>query len=189
MSDSDDLDLDGSDAPEGGGGGGPKKKGGLGNLLPTLLKFVGIGLGALIFIVTVSVITYNIMNSGGKSQTQISDPTSPYIGTRPQYAMFNQIGAITVRTRDFPTPSSVTVEVVIAYDQNDPAQSLELIGRQLEMRDFLRRYFTGKYAAELAPDREDDIKREIREQLNTRFLDTARAREILFTKLDVMDMF
>jgi flagellar FliL protein len=188
MSDSDDLDLEGGDAPD--SGGAPKKRGGgLGNLLPSILKFVAIGLGALIFIVTVSVITYNIMNRGGKSQTVLSDPSSPYIGTRPIFAYYTGIGSITVRTRDFPTSSNVTVEMIIGYDLDNPAATSELINRQHELRDFVRRYFAGKYAAELAPEREEELKREIREILNTRFLDTARARIILFNRLDVMEVF
>ncbi|MCL2765889.1 MAG: flagellar basal body protein FliL [Treponema sp.] len=188
MSDSDDLDLDGGDAPESGGA-SKKRGGGLGNLLPSILKFVAIGLGALIFIVTVSVITYNIMNKGGKAQTVVSDPLSPYVGRRPEYAMYTMLGSIQTRTRDFPNSYSVSVEMVIGYDLNDQAASSELIGRTIELQDFVRRYFAGKTAAELAPDREEELKADIREMLNTRFLDTARARIILFRRLDVMEAF
>jgi flagellar FliL protein len=186
MADSDDLDLDGDDSLESSGS-SKKRGGGLGNLLPTILKFVAIGLGALIFIVTVSVITYNIMNRGGKSQTIISDPMSPYVGRRPEYSYYDMIGTITTRTRDFPVGSSVTVEMIIGYDLGDTSASSELISRRFELRDFARRYFAGKYAAELVPEREEELKREIREQLNTRFLDTARARIILFNRLDVAE--
>ena len=84
MSDSEELDLDGGEAPE--AGVSSPKKSGIGGILPTILKFVAIGLGALIFIVTVAVITFNIMNRGGKAQTSTADPTSPYVGKRPIYA-------------------------------------------------------------------------------------------------------
>jgi flagellar FliL protein len=185
MSDSDDLDLEGGDAPD--AGSSPKKRGGgLGNLLPTILKFAAIGLGALIFIVTVSVITYNIMNKGGKSQTVITDPSSPYVGKRPEYTMYTMIGSMTVRTRDYPINGSVTVDMVIGYDKDDQAANTELIARQYELRDFVRRYFSGKKVEDLTPDKEEELKKDIREQLNTRFLDTARARIILFNKLDTM---
>ncbi|MDR2966067.1 MAG: flagellar basal body-associated FliL family protein [Treponema sp.] len=183
MADSDDI-FDGDESGE--PSGAPKKRGGgLGNLLPTILKFVAIGIGAMIFIITVCVITYNIMQGGGKSQTQIYDPNSPYVGTRPQYAYYDMVGSITTRTRDFPVPSSVTVEVIIGYDMGDQAASLELVSRRFALRDFLRHYFAGKTAAELTTEREEELKKEIREQLNTRLLDTARAREILFNRLDV----
>jgi flagellar FliL protein len=188
MSDSDDLDLDGGDAPD--TGGAPKKKGGgLGGLLPTLLKFVAIGLGALVFIVTVCIITVNILNKGGKSQTVMIDPNGPYVGKRPEYNYFDSIGAMTVRTRDFPVSSTVSVEMIIGYDLNDTNASSELVTRKYELRDFVRRYFSGKYAAELVPEREEELKADIREMLNTRFLDTARARIILFNKFDVMENF
>jgi len=184
MSDSDDLDIDGEDSADSGGASKKRGGGGLGNLLPTILKFAAIGLGALIFIVTVSVITYNIMSKGGKSQTVVSDPLSPYVGKRPEYAYYDGIGSISVRTRDT-TGASVSVEMIIGYNLNDQAATLELISRRFELRDFMRRYFSGKYADELKPEREDELKREIREQLNTRFLDTARAQVILFDKLDI----
>ncbi|MCL2809095.1 MAG: flagellar basal body protein FliL [Treponema sp.] len=186
MSDSDDLDLDGGDAGESGGS-SKKRGGGLGNLLPTILKFVAIGLGALIFIITVSVITFNIMNNRGASQTVINDPTSPYLSIRPEYNYFDNIGSITVRTRDFPVSSSVTVQMIIGYDINDSKAGGELNSRRYELRDFIRRYFTGKTAAELAPEREEALKREIMEMLNTRFLDSRGARLILFDRLDVME--
>ena len=190
MADSDDLDLDSGDDAESAGG-SPKKRsgGGLGNLLPTILKFAAIGIGALIFIVTVSVITYNILNRGGRSQTVIQDPSSPYVGKRPEYSYYDSIGSITVRTRDYPVSSSVTVEMIIGYDLGDMNASSELISRRYELRDFIRRYFTGKTASELLPDREEELKKEIREMLNTRFLDTARARIILFNRLDVSEMY
>jgi len=184
MSDSDDI-FDGGDAPEAEGA-SKKRGGGLGNLLPTILKFVAIGLGATIFIVTVSVITVNIVNKGGRSQTVVTDPNSPYVGKRPDYGYYDSIGSMTVRTRDFPVPYTVTVEMIIGFDLGDQSASQELSSRRFELRDFVRRYFAGKTAAELAPDREEALKTEIREMLNTRFLDSRGARIILFNRLDVM---
>jgi len=188
MSDNDDIDLDGGDAPEASGGGGKKKSGGLGNLLPTILKFVAIGLGATIFIITVSVITVTVVNKGGSSQTVHTDPSSPYVGKRPEYGYYDSIGSLSVRTIDFPIASSVTVDMVIGYDVADSTAITELSSRRYELRDFVRRYFSGKTAAELAPNREEQLKAEIREMLNTRFLDSRGARVILFNKLDVMEI-
>ena len=185
MSDNDDF-LEGGDAVESDGGGAKKKGGGLGGILPNILKFVAIGLGAMVFIVTVCVITYNIMNKGGKTQTVITDPNGPYLGTRPSYGYYDSIGSMTLRTSDFPVSSTVTVDMIIGYDAEDQKASQELSSRRHDLRDFVRRFFSAKTAAELAPAREEALKAEIRETLNTRFLDSRGARIILFNKLDVM---
>ena len=183
MSDSDELDLDGG---EGAGVGSQKKGTGLAALLPNLLKFVAIGLGALIFIVTVSVITYNILNKGGQSQTVIPS-ASPFVGARPQYQMFTSIGLIRTSTRDI-VPYSVVVDMVVGYDLNDNSAASELTGRLYELRDFVRSYFKSKTADELQPENEARLKQEILETLNTRVLNSGRARIILFNQLDVMAM-
>ena len=186
MSDSLDDDLDGGESPD--AGSSPKKKGGLAALLPALLKFAAIGIGALIFIVTISVVTFNIMNSGGRSQTDTRDPTSPYVGRRPTFAWYTDIGSVTTRTRDT-VNHTVTVRMNLGYDLDDPVTGSELNSRQHELRDFVRRYFTGKFAHELQPENEPRIRAEIIEQLNTRYLDTARVRIIVFDQLDVMEVF
>ena len=183
MSDSDDLDLEGGDSP---GIAAPKKASGLAALLPNLLKFVAIGLGALIFIVTVSVITYTVLNKGGQSQTIIPS-NSPFMGARPQYSVFTSIGLIRTSTRD-PAPYSVVVDMIVGYDLNDNAASTELTGRLYELRDFVRMFFRSKMADELKPENEARLKQEIIELLNTKVLNSARARIILFNQLDVMAM-
>ena len=186
MSDDSGLDLD--DSGESAGASAPRKRSGLSALLPTLLKFVAIGIGALIFIVTVAVITFNIMNRGGRTQTAVFDPTSPYVGRRPEFAMFNQIGTVTTRTRD-PLNTSVTVEMILGYDMGNNAALSELMNRQYELRDFVRRFFSNKYASELVPEMDTQLRREIQEYLNTRMLHTARVRIVLFNRLDVMEMW
>jgi flagellar FliL protein len=178
-------DIGGEEAVE--GAAAPKKASGLGSILPNLLKFIAIGLGALIFIVTVAVITFNIMNKGGKTQTAVTDPTSPYIGKRQEYANYTLIGSVSTRTRD-KVINNVTVEVVLQYDLNNVPAQTELISRQYDLRDFVRSYFSGKYAVDLVPENEARLKREMQELLNTRYLDTAKIRNILFLKLDVMEM-
>ena len=183
MSDRDELDLEGGDAP---GVETPKKASGLAALLPNLLKFVAIGLGALIFIVTVSTITYKILNQGGQSQTVIPS-NSPYVGARPIYSMFTLIGQVRTSTRD-PVPHSVVVDMQVGYDENDNAAATELTARLYELQDFVRVFFKSKKAEDLRPENEPRLKQEILEQLNTRILSSARGRIILFKQLDVMVM-
>ena len=126
---------------------------------------------------------FSIMNKGGRTQTVISDPSSPYIGKRPEYSFFDSIGNITTRTRDNAT---VSVEMIIGYDLGDQTVSQELNNHRNDLRDFVRRYFTGKTAEELAPQREQMLTNDIIEMLNTRFLDSKGARIILFNRLDII---
>jgi flagellar FliL protein len=170
-----------------GGGEGEKKKSGvgrLGNLLPTLLKFVGLGLGAVILIVTVCVITYSLLSKGGKQQTAIP-VTESYLGTKPQYQTFNLLGPMTVRMRD--TEYTLRVDMIIGYDENDNTSGAEFTARQDEIRDFLRQYFRSKTFQDLSPENEERVKMEIQQQLNTQILNKARVRKILFSTFDVME--
>ena len=183
MSDSDELDLEGGDSP---GLDTSKKASGLAALLPNLLKFVAIGLGALIFIVTVSVITYNILNKSGQSQTLIPS-NSPFVGARPTFSFFTLIGQVRTTTRDT-VPHSVVVDLIIGYDENDNAAATELTARLYELQDFVRSYFKSKTASELKPENEQRLKEEIKEQLNTKLLNSARARIVLFKQLETMAM-
>ncbi|MCX7948583.1 MAG: flagellar basal body-associated FliL family protein [Treponemataceae bacterium] len=184
MADDQELNLDEGESQ--GGEGAPRKASGLGGLLPTILKFVAIGLGALIFIVTVSVITYRIMSGSGKPQT-IVEPASPYAAKKPEYSWFTTIGQIRTRTKD-PTPYSVVVTVVLGYDLNDKNAQTELTNRLYQLKDFIRNYFSSKYAEDLRPENEEKLKIEIRNFINDNILQKSRIREVLFQQLDVMEM-
>jgi flagellar FliL protein len=129
------------------------------------------------------------MKKDGKSQTEVMDPTSPYVGKRPIYTIYSDIGSITTKTRDDVKNFSVTVQMNIGYNPEDTAAATELNLRRHELRDSVRNYFTRKYAAELQPENEERLKQDIKEILNTRFLDTAKVQIILFDKLDVMEAF
>jgi flagellar FliL protein len=142
----------------------------------------------LVFVTTTSFTTLNILNKGGKEQTSESDASSPNADKRPIYSYYRDIGSITIRTMD-PVNHSVTVVMNLGFDQNDTATSSELTSRQLELRDFVRNYFMGKYASELQPENEAKLKQDILETLNTSFLNTGRVRIVLFDKLDVMEVF
>jgi flagellar FliL protein len=188
MSDAEDVEL-GEEGGEDLEASSSKKKkgGGLAALLPNLLKFLAIGLGALVFIATVSIFTYNILSKGGKGQTAAAEPASAYTGARPQYQIFSSLNAVRTRTKDV-TPYSVVVDMVIGYDMNDKNAQAELTVRMYELQDFVRSFFSGKYASELQPENEARLKQEILEAINTRILDSSTVKIILFRQLDVMEM-
>ena len=183
MSDSEELDIDGGESPE--ESTTPKRKRGVGGLLPTILKFAAIGIGATIFIVTVCVITIELMSDKGTPQTD-TDPSSPYRGTLEELEWYYGMSSIQAKTVD---NHGVSVEMYLGYSKGDTAASSELIARRPELRDFLRNYFAKKSSSDLQPEKEERLKKEIQEILNTRYLDTGKIRKITFDKLDVMEIF
>jgi len=128
----------------------------------------------------------NELKRSGYYSDTLPDSTSEYMGARPQYATFSLIGQISVRTKD--QIHVVVVDMLLEYDLNNNAAQTELTGRVNQLRDFTRNYFAGKHYSELEPGNEARLKQEIREILNTRYLDTAKVRGILFNKLDVMEL-
>ncbi|GAB1484382.1 flagellar basal body-associated FliL family protein [Treponema sp.] len=180
----DELDLEGSESV--GSDSGPKKASGLSLLLPNILKMAAIGLGALIFIVTVSIVTFRLMSGSGKAQT-VQAAAEEYQGKKPQLSWFTTIGVIRTRTKD-PTPYSVVVNVVLGYDLDNKAAQNEMTNRLYELKDFVRNFFSTKTAADLKAENEAQLKLEMRELLNTTVLQNVRVREILFQQLDVVEM-
>ncbi|GHV82392.1 hypothetical protein AGMMS49991_09500 [Spirochaetia bacterium] len=149
-------------------------------------------LSILILIITVlgttgAVIGLNALNKEKNPKTVVENTSSSYIGQRPHYQWYTNLSPIRTRTRDA-TQYSVAVEIVIGYDENDNVAQQELIARTSELQDFLRSFFSGKYAEELKPENENRLKQEILEAVNTRILTSARARAITFRQLDVMEM-
>ena len=174
----DDNDLDSSV-------GGKKKGKGMGGLLPTLLKWIAIVIGAIILIVTVVIITMKVM--GTNNTATVAVPVSPeYTSKRELLSWYNSIGSIKTKTCD-EVPASVIVEVVLGYKVDDKTTATEITQRQIEIKDFLRRYFTGKTTAELRPNNEAKLQMEIRNTINDDILSTSRIKDVKFLTLDVLE--
>jgi flagellar protein FliL len=170
---------------EGGAAPAPSRpKGGGGGLL-RLLMWIGIALGAVIFVVTVVIVTVNIINKQGKPMSQVA-VGEEYQRATPEYEYFTTLGDIRTRTVD-KEPSSVVVNINLGFDKGDKDTPTMLTARMHQMRDILRQYFSSKEAADLVPKNESRIKEEIREELNN-MLDKPAIKEVLFEKLDVIQM-
>ncbi len=178
MADEDDLDV----GEDGGEAGKPARGGGI---IPTILKWVAIVVGAIILIVTVVVITMNIMNKNSPSQTVI--PTSEdYVKSREVLDWYSSIGQIRTKTSDA-NPCSVVVEVVLGYKTQDKVTSTEITQRQIEIKDFIRRYFTQKSASELKPQNEREMQIEIRNSINDDILTNSKIKDVRFMSLEVIE--
>ena len=175
--------LDGLE--DGGASASSGKKGGMGGALPGLLKWVAIALGAIILIVVIVVVTVNILNKNttGTPSIPISDE---YVTQREILDWYTSLGAIRTKTSD-DISASVVVDIALGYKKDDKATSTEITQRNIELKDFLRRYFTEKTIAELKPQNEQKLKIELRNAINDEILSTSKIRDISFLQLDVLE--
>ncbi len=166
-------------------GGAAPSKGGKGLLIPGLLKWVAIGLAAIILIVTVVVITMKIVGGNNTSASTAIPMTEEFTSTREILDWYTSLGMTQTRTQEA-NPATVRVEVVLGYKKEDKAVSTEITQRTVELKDFLRRYFTQKTAEELRPQNEEALKIEIRNYINDSILSNSKIKEVRFMQLDVI---
>ena len=177
-----DDELDGL---EDSGASAPSKKGGFGGIIAKLLKWIAIGIGAVILIVVIVIITMKI--AGANTSAQQGIPISDeYKVQREVLDWYTSLGDIRTKTSD-ETPASVVVDIALGYKKDDKATSTEITQRSIELRDFLRRYFTEKTVAELKPQNEQKIKIELRNAINDEILSSSKIKDISFLKLDVLE--
>jgi len=138
------------------------------SLTGRILGYIGI---ILITICTIPEMTNN------KGHILIYKLKNPLI-----YSYFNEIRIVGATTKD---NIFVEVKIIIAYDPDDPVVSLELLSRKDELRDFIMAYFHNKISSELVPEKDEQIKKDIRAILNTDILRNGKIKFIYFEKLDI----
>ncbi|HUX51546.1 MAG TPA: flagellar basal body-associated FliL family protein [Spirochaetia bacterium] len=169
----------------GGDQSGKKKVGFLPGIVIQILKWAAIILGAVIFIVTVVVVTVSILNSGNKAQSQ-APLSAEYQATKPIYAYYSNIGEIRGRTAD-QVPHTVIVDPVLGFDPNNKALAAELGQRAPEIRDIVLSYFISKSASQLdGADNMQRVKDDLREEIN-RILAHGKIAEVFFKSYNVVE--
>ena len=180
MADEDEINLDDS------GGSSSDENDVLGGIFPSLLKWIIIGLAAVIVIVVVVVITVKITGKNSTTVTAIPASEEYVSGQREIYDWYTSLGIIQTTTADDP-PATVRVDVALAYKKDDKAASTEITARLVELKAFLRRYFSSKTAAELRnPNNEDALENEIKNGINDKILSSSRIRDVVFQQKDVI---
>jgi flagellar FliL protein len=155
----------------------PRRGSGGSKAILGLLKWIAIGLGAVIFIVVIVVVTVSILNAQAKPLTAV--PTSEdFQRATPIYATYTNIDQVSTNTIDR-EPWSIIVKVNLAYDEADKTIQNELNGRKYQLQDALRNFFSNKRIAQLMPDQEAVLKEELREFLN-RMLTKPAIKDVYF---------
>lgn len=172
---------------EGGDEGAPAaKKGGGAGFIVGLLKYIAIGLGAIILIVVISFVVAKLATKNTSSSSAMELISDDYKVKREPLDWYSSIEEVRAKTNDNPA-GTVTVKVVLGYKKDDKAVSTEITSRNIELIDFLRRYFTEKTMLELKPRNEDKLKIELRNAINDEILSTSKIKDIAFTKFDVLE--
>ena len=123
---------------------------------------------------------------GNNTGTTAAIPmTEEYTASKEILDWYTSLGLIQTRTMEA-NPASVRVDVVLGYKKEDKATSTEITQRTVELKDFLRRYFTQKTAEELRPQNEENLKIEIRNAINDSILSSSKIKDVRFMQMDVI---
>ena len=127
----------------------------------------------------------SVTNKGG--QPQVVVPISDeYTVQREILDWYTSLGAIRTKSSD-EVPASVVVDIALGYKKDDKATSKEITQRNIELKDFLRRYFTKKMASQLRPQNENNLKIELKNAINNKILSSSKIEDISFLQLDVVE--
>ena len=159
---------------------GKKRVGFLPGVLIQVLKWTGIILAIIIFIVTVVVITVRFLDRGNPGQTR-APLSEDYASVVPRLAYFGQIGELRGTTAD-EVRTSYVIEPFLGYDPNNDALATELIDRNIQLVGLFNDYFGTHTTEELEGARGQNrlaVERELIDQIN-RLLVEGQVEDIVF---------
>ncbi len=159
------------------------RRGGLlSGLAIQILKWVAIIIGAIIFVVTVVVVTLNILQSDEPVGPQV--PVSEeYEAEIPDYDFYAGLDEIRGNTAD--GQSTFIADIQLGYDEGDTRVQAELSRRTPQIRDRIRRILAESTTEELRPQHEETLKQKIRDSINA-IMSSGRVREVVFNEFQVV---
>jgi flagellar protein FliL len=162
---------------------GPRRGGLLSGMLLTILKWAAIGIGAIIIVVTTTVITFRVLNKGN-AQTGLSALSPAYKAKQAPLASYDDIEQIRGQTADA-TPQVFLLQVSLGYDPNDKEVSVEIGQRRREIQDLVLKDISQKPAADLAPSHYDEIQTELMDRINM-IMTTGKVASVMFRQFNVV---
>ncbi len=151
-----------------------------------ILKWVSIFVFAIMFIVTVVVITINVIDTAsGSSQTRIPD-SKDYLAQPPILEWYSNIGEIRGTTID-DIRKTFIIEPHIGYEQNDRAVQAELIARDIQLRELINFYFSSRIGDELdGVENRQKVKADLTREIN-RIMRSGKIRDVAFNRYQIVD--
>ncbi len=153
-------------------------------VLLKILKYVALGLAAIIFIVTVVVITVQFLDRGPKAGAYPA-PSPEYSEKIPILSWYD-IQEIRSRTAD-ENPHTVIINAKLGYEKENKKIQSELIARKEQIIDIMRRFFSRHKASELDPANEDQIKMKLKTQINQIMSMDEAVKQIAFLQFNVIE--
>lgn len=176
------LDFEGGDAAE--SVEGPKKAGGFpAGLLLTVLKWAAIGLGMIILVVTVTVITFSVINKG-KSSQNLAASSPEFQGKAEPLAYYDSIASVRGQTVD-ESPAIFLVKLSLGYDEKSKEISVELGQRQREIQNIILLTLSSKQASALGSNNYKVLQEELKTAINT-LMRTGKIKSVIFSEFTVM---
>ncbi len=161
---------------------GPRRGGLLSGMLLTILKWAAIGIGAVIIVVTTTIITVRLVSKGNQNQGLAA--MSPAYGTKKEpLAVFDDIEQIRGQTADDP-PAIFLMQVSLGYDIKNKEISVEIGNRKREIQDLILKDIAQKKAADLSPQFYGDIQSEIQNTINS-VMRTGKVESVMFRQFVV----
>ena len=137
-------------------------------------------------------VVLNIISNPKRSKTTSPSKNSEKLvvgqewnSKRDVYDWYTSLDQINTNTDD-EYPSSVRVQIILGYEKDDKVAATELAARRIEITDFLRRFFSEQTAIDLKPQNEENLRRNIRDQINDQILCDTTIKDVRFTVLDVV---
>lgn len=144
------------------------------NVLVRVLVMLAAAVGAIVFVVLVSVFTVMMMDSQMSADIIASSPT---YDTSLNYDYTTPVN-VRGRTSDA-DPHTFQISVALGYEMGDAKTSAEIAKRQSQLQDLMRSFFSSKTAEALLPEYQDGLKVELKERIN-RIFSQGKVRDVLF---------
>jgi flagellar FliL protein len=161
---------------------GPRRGGLLSGMLLTVLKWAAIGIGAVIIVVTTTIITVRLASKGNNAQG-LAAVSPAYSAKEDPLAIYDGIEQIRGQTADDP-PAIYLMLVSLGYDPKDKVISVEIGNRNREIQDLILKYVSQKKAAELSPEHFDSVQAELKDQINAAMRD-GKVKKVMFRQFVV----
>lgn len=160
-----------------------QKVGFLPALILKILKWAAVVVAAVIFIVTVVVITMRIMNQGRPSGS-VPVVSPEYSAAPPTYSYYENFDDIRTRTAD-DAPYTVVAKVALGYEEGNKGIQNELVDRTSLLQHVIRSYFASKTAAQLR--NEDVVLQELLQAVNS-VMATGKIKQVLLLDYNIIAM-